>query len=106
METRRHRVLDAAVVRQIAGACQAWRGKMGKHEDVAGFAMSAPLAEIEKHGYVLTPGRCVGVEDVEDGDDFEMRMQRLTTGLRQQQTDAAKLDATLAGNLAELGYGR
>jgi len=107
METRVHRVLDAADVGRIAGAYHAWRGKNGKHEDVAGFAMSAPLAEIQKHGYVLTPGRYVGAEDVEDdGEGFEVKMKRLATTLRQQQGEGAKLDAAIAANLTELGYGR
>lgn len=31
-------------------------------------------------------------------------MKRLTTALRQQQAEAAKLDATVVANLKELGY--
>jgi type I restriction enzyme M protein len=107
METRVHRVLDASDVQRIAGAYHGWRSKDGKHEDVPGFAKSAPLAEIQKHGHVLTPGRYVGAEDVEDdGEGFEAKMQRLATTLRQQQAEAAKLDAAIAANLKELGYGQ
>jgi type I restriction enzyme M protein len=32
-------------------------------------------------------------------------MKRLTTALREQQADAAKLDSAIAANLKELGYG-
>lgn len=32
-------------------------------------------------------------------------MKRLTTTLRQQQAEGAKLDAAIAANLKELGYG-
>lgn len=32
-------------------------------------------------------------------------MNRLTTTLRQQQAEAEKLDAAIAANLKELGYG-
>jgi type I restriction enzyme M protein len=32
-------------------------------------------------------------------------MNRLTTTLREQQTEAAKLDAAIAANRKELGYG-
>ena len=32
-------------------------------------------------------------------------MKRLTATLREQRTEAAKLDATIATNLKELGYG-
>jgi len=41
-----------------------------------------------------------------DGEPFEEKMKRLATTLRQQQTDAAKLDATITANLKELGYGK
>ena len=33
-------------------------------------------------------------------------MQRLVMQLREQQVEAAKLDAAIATNLKELGYGR
>ena len=32
-------------------------------------------------------------------------MKRLTARLRERQTEAAKLDAVIAANLKELGYG-
>lgn len=32
-------------------------------------------------------------------------MERLTATLRQQQADAARLDAAIAANFRELGYG-
>jgi hypothetical protein len=40
-----------------------------------------------------------------DDEPFEQKMKRLTTTLRQQQTEAAKLDTTIAANQKELGYG-
>jgi type I restriction enzyme M protein len=55
---------------------------------------------------VLTPGRYVGAEAQEDdGEPFEEKMRWLTATLRQQQAEAAKLDAAIAANLKELGYG-
>ena len=55
---------------------------------------------------MLTPGRYVGAEAQEDdGEPFEEKMNRLTTTLREQQAEAAKLDATITANLKELGYG-
>ena len=56
--------------------------------------------------HVLTPGRYVGAEAAEDdGEPFEEKMKRLTATLREQQAEAAKLDAAIAANLKELGYG-
>jgi type I restriction enzyme M protein len=58
-----------------------------------------------KNGFVLTPGRYVGAADVEeDGEAFEEKMKRLTTLLKQQQDEGAKLDAAIARNLAWLGF--
>jgi len=55
---------------------------------------------------VLTPGRYVGAEAVEDdGEPFVGKIARLTATLRQQQKEAAILDAAIATNLKELGYG-
>jgi type I restriction enzyme M protein len=78
----------------------------GKYEDVPGFCKKATLDDIRKHGHVLTPGRYVGAEAAEDdGEPFEDKMKRLTATLREQQAEAAKLDAAIAANLKELGYG-
>ena len=75
------------------------------YEDVAGFCYNARLEEIEKNGFVLTPGRYVGAADVEDdGEAFDEKMKRLTGLLKQQQQEGAKLDAAIARNLAELGF--
>jgi len=75
-------------------------------EDIAGFCKSATSDEIAAHGHVLTPGRYVGAEAVEDdGEPFEEKMKRLAATLRQQQTEATKLDVAIAANLKELGYG-
>jgi len=53
------------------------------------------------------PRRHVGAEAAEaDGEPFDEKMRRLTAMLRQQQEEAAKLDAAIAANLKELGYGR
>ena len=69
-------------------------------------AMKALLEEIRKHGHVLTPGRYVGAEAGEDdAEPFEEKMKRLVATLRDQQAEAAKLDAAIAANLKELGYG-
>jgi type I restriction enzyme M protein len=75
------------------------------YEDVAGFCYNAKLEEIEKNGFVLTPGRYVGAADVEDdGEAFDEKMKRLTGFLKQQQEEGAKLDQQIAENLRRLGY--
>jgi type I restriction enzyme M protein len=67
-----------------------------------GFCKSAPLDEVRQHGRVLTPGRYVGaLRQEDDGEPCEQKMQRLAAQLR----ETAKLDAAIAANLRELGYG-
>jgi type I restriction enzyme M protein len=108
MVDRTHRELTDEDVRRIAKTYHAWRGEKdaGEYADVAGFCKRAALEEIRKHGHVLTPGRYVGAEAQEDdGEPFEEKMKRLTATLREQQAEAAKLDAAIAANLKELGYG-
>ncbi len=105
---RTHRELTGEELARIAKTYHTWRGEQdaGKYEDIPGFCRSAPLDEIRKHGHVLTPGRYVGAETLEDdGEPFEEKMKRLTGTLRNQQAEAAKLEAAIAANLKKLGYG-
>jgi len=109
MVDRTHRELTDEEIQKIADTYHAWRGDKDcdkQYEDVPGFCKSATIEDIRKHGYVLTPGRYVGAAEVEDdGEPFEEKMQRLVAQLREQQAEVAKLDAAIAKNLEELGYG-
>jgi len=108
MVDRTHRELTHEDVARIAGTYHAWRADpdAGEYQDVAGFCKSATLEEIRRHGHVLTPGRYVGAVAVpDDGEPFEEKMARLVAQLREQQAEAAKLDAAIAANPKEMGYG-
>jgi type I restriction enzyme M protein len=105
---RTHRDLTEEDVAQIAGTYHAWRGEKsaGEYEDAAGFCKAAMLKEIEAHGHVLTPGRYVGAEEIEDdGVSFEEKMAELSAELYEQMDEAVELDATIRRNLEALGYG-
>jgi len=105
---RVHRELSDEDIARVAGTYHAWRGDpgAGAYADAPGFCKAATLDEVRKHGHVLTPGRYVGAEAVEgDGEPFEDKMRRLTATLREQQAEAARLDAAIAANLKGLGYG-
>jgi type I restriction enzyme M protein len=105
---RTHRELTGEDIARIAQTYHAWRGEpeAGKYADVPGFCKSAITDEIASHGYVLTPGRYVGAEEVEDDDElFEEKMARLVATLNQQFTESARLEAVIRGNLKGLGYG-
>lgn len=75
------------------------------YENIAGFCFSAELKDLEKHDYVLTPGRYVGAADIEDdGEPFAEKMQRLTAQLKEQFEESARLEAEIKKNLMGLGY--
>jgi len=75
------------------------------YQDIPGYCRSVKLAEIAEHGYVLTPGRYVGAEAVEDNDeDFADKMQTLTEKLGEQMTKGVELDQLIRQKLGGLGY--
>jgi type I restriction enzyme M protein len=121
---RTRRELSEADIQRIADTYHAWRsaglspsplagegrgeGAHSPHpyQDIPGFCKSATLDEIRKHGHVLTPGRYVGAQAAEDdGEAFTDKMRRLSAQWREQQQEAARLDAAIEANLRELGYG-
>ncbi len=78
----------------------------GKYEDAPGFCKSATLDEIRAHDHVLTPGRYVGAEELEEDDEpFEERMTRLAANLRSQMDLSTQLGMLIDAALDEFGYG-
>ena len=107
MVDRTHRELTDEDIARIADTYHAWRGEegTGAYADVPGFCKSTAPEEVRKHGHVLTPGRYVGAAPQEDdGEPFEDKMKRLVAQLREQQDQAAKLDAAIETNLKALGF--
>ncbi len=107
MIDRVHRELTDDDVKRIARTYHAWRGETdaGEYEDVPGFCKSATTEEIKEHRHVLTPGRYVGAEEVEDDDEpFEDKMTRLNAMLGEHFAESARLEATIRKNLAGLGF--
>ena len=75
------------------------------YRDIKGFCKSATLADIEKHNFVLTPGRYVGIPDeVEDDVSFEDRMSALTMALGEQMREGQLLDEEIKKQLAKVGF--
>ena len=119
--------LDDEAITRIANTVAAWRGvdrhsreggnpepaevrgepaePQPEYQDIPGFCRSVKLEEIAQHGHVLTPGRYVGAEDVEDDDEaFADKMQKLTEKLGEQMAKGAELDALIRLKLGGLGY--
>ena len=118
---RVHRELTDADLEKISATYHAWRGNRlspsplagegrgegaAPYQDVPGFCKSATTAEIAAHGHVLTPGRYVGAEEIEDdGEPFEEKMPRLIAELHAQFEESTKLEEAIKANLMGLGYG-
>lgn len=104
---RVHRKLTEEEIARIAQTYHAWRGEKGAgdYEDLPGFCKSAKLDEITAHGYVLTPGRYVGAEEIENDDEaFEEKMQLLVMKLEEQFEESAQLEKEIRLNLRGLFY--
>ena len=104
---RVHRDLTPEEITKIANTYHAWRGEkeVGEYEDIPGFCKSASIEEIQSHSYVLTPGRYVGAEEIEEDDEcFDDKMKRLTSELSVQFKESAKLEEEIKKNLEVLGY--
>jgi type I restriction enzyme M protein len=87
---------------KIGGTFRAWKRGDG-YEDVKGFCKSTRLEDIAAHGHVLTPGRFVGAEDVEDdGVPFGEKMAGLVKELEEQFGESARLEKEIRKNLKGL----
>lgn len=102
------RELSSEDIKKIADTYHKWRGSYSgdeKYEDIQGFCKSATLEEIRGHEYILTPGRYVGIEEVEDdGISYEEKMGDLTSKLAEQFAKSRHLEDEIRGNLAKLGF--
>ena len=97
-------------LQRIAQTYHRWRGTDfsdgADYANKPGFCHSASLEEVEKHGFVLTPGRYVGAVAEDDDDEaFAEKMERLTAQLAEQMAKGAELDAVIREKLGALGYG-
>lgn len=104
MVSRRLRELKTEDIRQVADAYINWQNEEN-YEDVQGFCKEADLEKIQKHDYILTPGRYVGIEEEEDdGEPFEEKMERLTTTLSEQFEKSGELKEEIRKQLRGIGY--
>lgn len=103
MINRRNRELTEEDIAKVAKAYHDFKAQNGEYQDVAGFAKVATLEEIKEHDHVLTPGRYVGSEEVEEDDEaFADKMERLTAELHEQFAKSHELEAKIKENLAKI----
>jgi type I restriction enzyme M protein len=95
METRVLKVFTDEDIAKIADTVATWKSGDG-YEDIAGFCKSVSLDEIEKSGFVLTPGRYVGSDiSVDDAATFDEKMGILMGELRDLRETSLQLDSKI-----------
>ncbi len=105
MVDRTRKEFSEADLAKISSVYHAWRGekKDGTYEDIAGFCKSVQLEEIRKHNHILTPGRYVGTEELEDdGVPITEKLASLNASLEAQFAEGAKLEQLIRENLKRL----
>ena len=102
METKVLKVFTDEDIAKIQQTVQSWKTGEG-YEDVAGFCKSASLEEIEKNGFVLTPGRYVGAADSEsDDEELYSKITRLTSLLTDHHVKGQDLDQQILESIRKL----
>lgn len=105
MVTRKLRELTEEDIHKIADTYHNYQNDTN-YDDILGYCKKSTLDEIKSNDYVLTPGRYVGAEEVQDdGIPFEEKMKKLTEELFKQFEESHKLEEEIKKNLKAIGYG-
>ena len=103
MVDRKHRDFSDEDIHKLADTFEQFQN--GTLEEVKGFCAIADLQEIAKQDYILTPGRYVGIEEVEEDDEpFEEKMTRLTSELSEMFAKSHELEEEIRKKLETIGY--
>jgi len=103
MVDRKHRDFTDEDIQKLADTFAQFQN--GTLEEVKGFCAIADTQEIEKQDFILTPGRYVGIEEVEDdGEPFEEKMARLTSELSDMFEKSHQLEDEIRKKLGAIGY--
>ena len=103
MKSRKLRELTTEEIELIGRTVSEF--EKGTLEDEAGFCAVVSTEDIAKQDYILTPGRYVGLADVEDdGEAFEDKMERLTGELSGLFTESRKAEEEIRRQLKSAGF--
>lgn len=103
MVTRKLREFTDDDIAKVAQAFTDFRE--GKLEPEKGFCAAVSTDDIAKQDYILTPGRYVGIADVEEDDEpFDDKMKRLTGELSELFKESDRLQEQIKKNLEAIGY--
>lgn len=103
MVSRRLREMTDEDIGRIGDTFEAFEN--GTLEDEAGFCAVVSTKDIEKQNYILTPGRYVGLAELEeDNEPFIEKMVRLTGELSELFEKSHMLEAEIRERLGSIGY--
>ena len=104
MVSRRLREFTDEDIAKVSTAFDAFRDGTLKTEK--GFSAIAMTEDIKAQDYILTPGRYVGVAEVEEDDEpFDEKMTRLTGEIAKCFEESNRLQEQIKKNLEAIGYG-
>ena len=104
MVSRKLREFTDEDIAKVADTFDAFRE--GKLEEEKGFSAIASIEDIAKQDYIITPGRYVGIADVEEDDEpFDEKMARLTSEISKCFEESNRLQEQIKKNLEAIGYG-
>jgi type I restriction enzyme M protein len=102
--SRKNKEFTDEDITKISEVYHNWRSKEGKYEDIQGFCKSAKIKEVQDNNFVLTPGRYVGTEDIEDdGISFEDKIAVISENLKAHFEQSIQLQERIKLNLKKVG---
>ena len=103
LKDRVHREFTPEDIKKIEDTYHNWRNSTN-YEDIKGFCKSADLEDMEKHGFVLTPGRYGGITHQEDdGISYEEKIEELQNTLAAQIAKESELNHKIREQLKKVG---
>ena len=103
MVNRKHRDFTDEDIQRLADTFSSFQD--GTLEDVKGFCAVVNTKKIEEQDYILTPGRYVGIEVIEEDEEpFDEKMNRLTSELSEMFKKSHELEKEIRGKLGAIGY--
>ena len=103
MVDRKHRDFTDDDIQRLADTFSSFQD--GTLEDIKGFCAVVNAEKIEEQDYILTPGRYVGIEVVEEDDEpFDEKMNRLTSELSEMFKRSHELEGEICQKLGAIGY--
>lgn len=104
METRIHRELHPEEIQKICSTYHSWQNG-NNYKDIAGYCKSISINEISKNEYVLSPGRYIDQEEIQENEQSSReRLEILIKDLQLLLEQSDHLEEKIRKNLNNLGY--